>query len=176
MPPKQEPSAAQQEVSNCLTRQGAYQRRAGGLLAARLREKGWSIRDAADYLGVSRQRLYSVFEDPGRARLWDCAVAGIPQCTQEISQELKALRKNRVKPPRTHFNAPEFEIGDEVMATRYAGIADEGEAGLIAGLRGQNAELEILVRMPDGEDWFPKADFHDYFATTGLNASQKETR
>lgn len=35
-----------QKVSNCLTSVGA-RRRAGGLLAERLRDKGWSISNAA---------------------------------------------------------------------------------------------------------------------------------
>ena len=74
----------------------------GGFLAERLRTKGWSIRDAAQYLGVSRQRLYTVFEDPGRARLWECAIAGIPQCTQQIKEELRTARaaKLKLKPVR----------------------------------------------------------------------------
>lgn len=144
--------------------------RVGGLLAERLRSKGWSIRDAAEYLGVSRQRLYTAFKDPDRARLWECAVAGLPECTQEIQRQLKAERQSKPRPPpRPRVVAPEFEVGDEVMATKYAGIAEEGESGSVAGLRGEKDKLEILVRMPDGEDWFPQKLFHQHFATTGIN-------
>ena len=49
------------------------------------------------------------------------------------------------------------------------GIAQEDDEGHIAGLRGSDASLEILVVMPDGQDWFPRALFYDHFATTGLN-------
>ncbi|KLR57299.1 helix-turn-helix transcriptional regulator [Diaphorobacter sp. J5-51] len=141
-------------------------------LAQALRDKGWTVRDAAEYLGVSRQRLYSVFADPARPRLWGCAVAGMPACTPEIKLALKTGRKAKPKPapapPRpVAEQRPEFEVGDVVMATKYAGIAEEGEEGVIAALRGAQVNLELLVQMPDGEDWFPVKDFHACFATTG---------
>lgn len=140
----------------------------GGVLAARLRGKGWSVRDAADYLGVSRQRLYSVFADPGRVRLWECAIAGMPACTPEIAKALKEERRKKPKPlPRPKIEAPAFEVGDVVVAVTYAGIAEEDEEGWIAGIRGQKDSLELLVKMPDGEDWFPIDDFHDLFMTNG---------
>ncbi len=156
-------------VSNDKTPAPAQQPRAGGVLAARLREKGWSIRDAADYLGVSRQRLYAVFADPARARLWECAIAGMPACTPHIAQALKAARKKAAKPAQAKAQEapPEFEIGDVVVATKHAGIAEEGEEGVIAGLRGVQSSLTILVRMAGGEDWFAVSDFHAFFATNG---------
>lgn len=162
-----------QKVSNYVTLTSTPQRRAGGFLAARLRDKGWSIRDAADYLGVSRQRLYTAFDDPNRARLWECAIQGMPACTAVLKGELKALRLKKPRPaPRVTLQAPAFEVGDEVVVTKYAGIAEEDEAGFIAGLRGAKDQQEILVSMPGGEDWFPLADFHAHFATTGLNRNQ----
>ncbi len=156
-------------VSNDKTPTSAQQQRAGGVLAARLREKGWSIRDAADYLGVSRQRLYAVFADPGRARLWECAIAGMPACTPHIAQTLKAARKKAAKPvqEKARQAPPEFEIGDVVVATKHAGIAEEGEEGVIAGLRGAKETLTLLVRMAGGEDWFAVSNFHAFFATNG---------
>lgn len=156
-------------VSNDKTPAPAQQPRAGGVLAARLRDKGWSIRDAADYLGVSRQRLYAVFADPGRARLWECAIAGMPACTPHIAQTLKAARKKAAKPAQAKAQEapPEFEIGDVVVATKHAGIAEEGEEGVIVALRGTKETLTLLVRMPSGEDWFAVSDFHAFFATNG---------
>lgn len=150
-------------------------------LLAALRDKGWTVRDAAEYLGVSRQRLYSVFADPTRPRLWQCAIAGMPTCTQEIKLALRDKRKAKAKAkpaPRPVMgerpgSPPEFEVGDCVMATKHAGIADEGEEGVIAALRGAKASLELLVQMPEGEDWFPVALFHEYFSTTGLNSYRK---
>lgn len=146
----------------------------GGFLAERLRTKGWSIRDAAQYLGVSRQRLYTVFEDPGRARLWECAIAGIPQCTQQIKEELRTARaaKLKLKPVReVPVDRPEFEIGDEVVAIRSSGLAEEDERAHIVRLRGsqQTKDLQLLVQGPEGEEWLPEKTFRYYFESTGLN-------
>lgn len=146
----------------------------GGFLAERLRTKGWSIRDAAQYLGVSRQRLYTVFEDPGRARLWECAIAGIPQCTQQIKEELRIARaaKLKLKPVReVPVERPEFEIGDEVVAIRSSGLAEEDERAHIVRLRGsqQTKDLQLLVQGPEGEEWLPEKTFRYYFESTGLN-------
>ena len=146
----------------------------GGFLAERLRTKGWSIRDAAQYLGVSRQRLYTVFEDPGRARLWECAIAGIPQCTQQIKEELRTARaaKLKLKPVReVPVERPEFEIGDEVVAIRSSGLADEDQRAHIVRLRGsqQTKDLQLLVQGPEGEEWLPEKTFRYYFESTGLN-------
>ena len=146
----------------------------GGFLAERLRTKGWSIRDAAQYLGVSRQRLYTVFEDPGRARLWECAIAGIPQCTQQIKEELRTARaaKLKLKPVReVPVERPEFEIGDEVVAIRSSGLAEEDERAHIVRLRGsqQTKDLQLLVQGPEGEEWLPEQTFRYYFESTGLN-------
>ena len=164
-----------QKVSNCLTSVGA-RRRAGGLLAERLRDKGWSISNAAIYLGVSRQRLYTVFQDPTRARLWDCAVAGMPSYTPEVAQALQnqisAQRRKAPPKPAVTIEVTEFELGDEVMCTKHAGIADEDAKWYVDGLRGEGPDLQILVVMPDGQDWFPRKLFHEYFSTTGLNRNR----
>ena len=146
----------------------------GGFLAERLRTKGWSIRDAAQYLGVSRQRLYTVFEDPGRARLWECAIAGIPQCTPQIKEELRTARaaKLKLKPVReVPVERPEFEVGDEVVAIRSSGLAEEDERAHIVRLRGsqQTKDLQLLVQGPEGEEWLPEKTFRYYFESTGLN-------
>ena len=146
----------------------------GGFLAERLRTKGWSIRDAAQYLGVSRQRLYTVFEDPGRARLWECAIAGIPQCTQQIKEELRTARaaKLKLKPVReVPVERPEFEVGDEVVAVRSSGLADEDQRAHIVRLRGsqQTKDLQLLVQGPEGDEWLPEKTFRYYFESTGLN-------
>jgi len=159
----------QQNVSKYETAEKPAKLGVGGVLAARLREKGWSVRDAADFLGVSRQRLYSVFADPARVRLWECAIAGMPACTHQLKKLVKDERKTKPKAPprRPRYVAPAFEVGDGVVATTYAGIAEEGDEGTIEGIRGQKASLELLVRMPGGEDWFPSEDFNDCFMTNG---------
>lgn len=157
-------------LSNRLTPATAVKKRAGGLLAEKLRQKGWSITSAALYLGVSRQRLYSVFADPGRARLWSCAVEGIPHFSPQIAELLKSLRSQRVKQKNTlsKIDYKEFELGDVVMCTKYAGIAEEDEKGHVGGLKGSDQDLKILVVMPNGKDWFPREIFHNHFSVTGL--------
>ena len=97
----------------------------------------------------------------------------MPACTSEIAQTLKAARKNAAKPvPGKAFDSPpEFEVGDVVVAIKHAGIAEEGEEGVIAGLRGDKESLTILVRMAGGENWFGVSDFHAFFATNGKTCS-----
>ena len=138
-------------------------------LALQLREKGWSIRDAADYLGVSRQRLYSVFANPSPARLWQCAVSGIPVCTAAIAQSLRDQRRQRIRQrPAAQSHLPSINVGDGVCALTYVGsIADEGDEGWIVGLRGSSKQLELQIRLSGGEDWFPLSDFHQMFALNG---------
>ena len=101
--------------------------------------------------------------------MWECAIAGMPTCTSQIVQTLKAARKKAAKPAQAKAQEapPEFEIGDVVIATKHAGIAEEGEEGVIAGLCGTKETLTLLVRMPSGEDWFAVSDFHEFFATNG---------
>lgn len=137
-------------------------------LHERLRAKGWSIRDAALYLGVSRQRLYSVFADSNPPRLWGAAIQGIPVCTAKIKAALKLERVSIEKQEKPLSPVFTFAVGDEVIADKYAGIAEEGDRGWIEGIRGSGKSLELLVRMPDGEDWFPIKDFHEFFLTSGI--------
>lgn len=137
-------------------------------LSDRLREKGWTIRDAAEFLGVSRQRLYSVIADRDRIRLWECAVSGIPVCTPQIAIALKEQRKRKTKPiPKPKIVVPGIEVGDCVVAMTYAGIAEEGDEGWIEGIQGQKESLRLLVTMPGGKDWFEVNEFDDLFMTNG---------
>ncbi|MER2540394.1 MAG: helix-turn-helix domain-containing protein [Azonexus sp.] len=50
-------------------------------LAKSLCDKGWSITNAAKYLGVTRQHLYNIIKRPPKGVLWDCAAAGLPACS-----------------------------------------------------------------------------------------------
>lgn len=151
--------------------------RADGPLAASIRSKGWSITDAADYLGVARQTLYSVFRDPHRPRLWECAIAGMPACTPELKKSLRNERKLQRAQRQAQLQArrpiaapvQEFEIGDEVVCAEPTGYCVEGERGEIKGTRPASGSVEILVCMPDGEDWFPKTLFYKHFQPTGIN-------
>ncbi len=157
-------------------------RTVGGHLAEKIRKKGWSVRDAADYLGVSRQRLYSVFADPSRARIWECAIEGLPHCSKAIHEELKDAREKRqqARTPRDgQRSKPKnpstelaltlgIEVNDVVIALTYAGIAEEGEEGWIASIRRNATGPELLVCMQNGEeDWFPLDTFNEHFITNG---------
>ena len=101
--------------------------------------------------------------------MWECAIAWMPTCTSQIIQTLKAARKKAAKPAQAKAQEapPEFEIGDVVIATKHASIAEEGEEGVIVALRGVQSSLTILVRMAGGEDWFAVSDLHTFFATNG---------
>lgn len=147
-------------------------------LAERLRSKGWTISSAALYLGVSRQRLYTVFEDPHRARLWECAITGMPECSIQLKDELRAKRRARkrvqLKPPPAPASidqAPEFEVGDRVVALQPCDVADEGQSATITNLRGstETNDLALFIEGPEGKDWFPVNYFYVFFGTTGLN-------
>ena len=133
-----------------------------------LRVKGWSVQAAAAYLGVSRQRLYAVFADSDRIRLWECAIAGMPPFSSKIAQTLKASRLYKakpIKPPSAILY--KFTVGDVIVCDKYAGIADEGDEGTISGIRGSANSPDILVHMPGGQDWFAFDLFNDYFLTNG---------
>lgn len=141
-------------------------------LTHQLKHKGWTVRDAAEYLGVSRQRLYAVFDDHNRPRLWNCAIAGMPECTDAIRQELAQKRKNKPKVSRTrtahtHTNRLPFAVGDGVFSLVEIDIAHEGASGWIVGITGQGKDCFIEVSMPDGNDTFSIDDFEDFFQGNG---------
>ena len=155
-------------VSKYETSTPARSRAVNCVLVDHLRAKGWSVQAAAAYLGVSRQRLYAVFADSDRIRLWECAIAGMPLCTPAIEKSLKKHRNQNAvatqAPPSVLYP---FAVGDVVVCDKYAGIADEGDEGTISAIRGAASAPEMLVQMPGGEDWFALHLFNDYFLTTG---------
>ena len=159
-------------VSNCATHVNMGESMQKGKLLDKLRLKGWTIKDAALYLGVSRQRLYSVSSNPSHDKLWDCAVDGIPTCSDTLKRDLRQVSVNRSRKakntaPKSILRSYSFDVGDLVVCDKYAGIADFGDEGAIAGLREANTTVEILVSMPGGEDWFSLNQFNEFFLTTG---------
>lgn len=112
-------------------------------LEAALQTKGWNMINAAQYLGVSRQYLYTQLDAPSRPRLVECAIMGLPQCTDDIAaalkaerDKLKASRPSKPKPsPDTSPQAEppgRFSVGDGVTADRNVGAdVDEGDEGWI---------------------------------------------
>ena len=146
-------------------------------LMTELKQKHWQMVDAAFFLGVSRQRLYSALDDPRRARIWDLAITGLPECSDQLARDIRKLRLDRRKnaspsPAAAPTSADYgYRVGDVVMAIAYAGIAEDGDEGWIVGIKGATSAPEMLVRMPQGEDWFPLADFERYFVTTGKTHS-----
>ncbi len=144
-------------------------------LAQKLKLKKWTIRDAAIFFGVSRQRLYSVFADPNRIRLWECAVEGMPVCNASLKQRVKEERLAMAnRKPKTQVKPQDdlIAIGNGVTAVSYAGIAEEGEEGWITGIRGKGKGLAVQVKMVDGADWFPIADFNNFFMTNGKTRAE----
>ena len=156
-------ATAATQVSNYETSKKSGRQRVNCVLADKLHEKGWSVRAAAQYLGVSRQRLYSVFANSDHARLWDCAISGMPAFTADM--QISMTRPRKKKAPK--HDAQPFSVGDVVVCDKYAGIADDGDEGTITGLRSTKLGQEIEVSMPGGMDWFPLAQFHAHFLTTG---------
>lgn len=139
-------------------------------LRAQLQEKRWTISNAAAYLGVSRQRLYSAFADADRSRFWECAVRGMPECTRVMANRLQEERRKAAKkrPSRATVETPGHQVGAIVAAIADIGsIAEEGEEGLVAGIRGEGVAQAYFIRLPGGEDWFPASTFHTLFADTG---------
>ena len=155
-------------VSKCETRDATQPNRIHCVLRDALRAKGWSVQAAAAYLGVSRQRLYSVFADSSRARLWECAIAGMPVCTPALTPSLKKRTARPAYLAKTALLAHyPFAVGDVVVCDKYVGFADDGDEGVIAQIRGATDMPELLVRMPGGEDWFGLDTFNAHFLTTG---------
>ena len=92
----------------------------------------------------------------------------------QIKEELRTARtaKQKLKPIReVVVERPEFEIGDEVVAVRSSGLADEDQRAHIVRLRGsqKTKDLQLLVQGPEGEEWLPEKTFRYYFESTGLN-------
>lgn len=164
------------DVSNNWTVALASKRASPASLKSIIHDKGWTMRDAADYLEVSRQRLYSALANKQRPRFWDISIQNLPICTQAIKNELALERagRKRKRPKKSKPSGAsdsgnhQVEVDDCVVAISYAGIAEEGDQGWVTSVRGAGASREIEVQMPDGRRWFSLAEFDDYFQTTGL--------
>ena len=155
-----------------------------------LKEKGWTILDAAQFLDVSRQYLYSNFDDPRRPRLLDCAILGLPRCSPEIAQELKAardrLKSQKPKPAkRTSGSTPNaasspdsenvagiLEIGAGVSALKYVGkMAEEGAEGWVRRIFRVGDILTYSIEFPGvGTEDFPESLVKEFFVENGKQA------
>lgn len=149
-----------------------------------LREKGWTIQDAAQFLDVSRQYLYSNFADPGHPRLLDCAILGLPHCTPELAMELKAVRdelkRQRAKtasPPKVCPGSnPEhegtvgiLEVGAGVSAIKYVGdLVEEGAEGWVRRVFRVGSTVTYSIEFPGvGAEDFPEAMLQEFFVENG---------
>lgn len=144
-------------------------------LVAALKEKGWSIRDAAEYLGVSRQRIYSAFADPFRARLWECAISGLPKCTKAMAKSLKEARKARIPVQRksTGSAPPEFEINDGVASVAHSDFCADGQEGWIADIVRDRQGTRLLIHTQQSQFWLSVKEFREYFVTNGKTRPQR---
>lgn len=173
----------------------ARARRQTSPLAQRIRAKGWTIRDAARYLGVSRSRLYEVFRDPTRPRLWVCAISGLPRYGRHVAAELLAIpdpeaadavrdtAPNDLEAKSTPMRAGNgtydpgpssdsdpnggLAVGDIVIATRNYKAINEGDEGVIEGFESLRDERLILVATPNTSLRLTEDSFFDIFAETG---------
>lgn len=150
-----------------------------------LKEKGWTILDAAQFLDVSRQYLYSNFDDPRRPRLLDCAIRGLPQCSPEIAQELKAARdklKSRKSKPATASKPKSgsstdlgesvegiLNVGAGVSALKYVGqMAEEGDEGWVRRIFRVDDTLTYSIEFPGvGTEDFPENLVQEFFVENG---------
>lgn len=142
--------------------------------------KGWTVRDAAKFWGVSRQRLYQVFKQEAPALLWDCAARGLPEASPQmlaLANSRATEKPGRVPPIQKSTNnritqASGYALGDVLMAATYVGeIADEGEEGVITAIKRSGNLWTFLVRFDRGEDWFPEALICACMAPTGRSYS-----
>lgn len=144
-------------------------------LSEQLKAKGWTVKDAAEFFGVSRQKLHSVLVESVPTNLWVCAVNGIPKFAASMKKKHpKKKKQNAVASGETCKeiqSLSEFECGDIVIASKYIGIIDEGEEGVITEIKGKGANVLLEISFHSGADkeWFPLDYFYNHFGTTGLN-------
>lgn len=154
-------------------------------LEAILKIKGWSIINVAQFLGVSRQYLYTQFDDQYRARLIECAIQGLPQCTAAIAAGLKEERSatKASKPPKPSPSIEQnpqptasvqlggrFELGDGVSADRAVGsILEEGEEGwVVRKYLDEDGELMYEIDFEYiGRETFPESAANIFFVQNG---------
>jgi hypothetical protein len=160
-------------------------------LEAILKIKGWSIINVAQFLGVSRQYLYTQFDDQYRARLIECAIQGLPQCTAAIAAGLKEERSatKASKPPKPSASieqSPEpaesvqlggrFELGDGVSADRAVGsILEEGEEGwVVRKYLDEDGQLMYEIDFEYiGRQTFPESAANNFFVQNGKSKDVK---
>lgn len=139
-----------------------------------IKTKGWTIRDVSQFFGISRQRLHTVLNENFPSQLWACAIKGLPTCNEKIRKNLQEERKGKVKKKESvKVTHSEFEVDDIVIASKYIGIADEGDRGVIKNLRKNldgTHEILICICKNKEEDWFSETFFFDHFGSTGLKA------
>lgn len=144
-------------------------------LSEQLKAKGWTVKDAAEFFGVSRQKLHSVLAEAMPTNLWVCAVNGMPKFVASMKHQHVKKKKQKATSSGESSNqnqsSSEFECGDIVIASKYIGIIDEGEEGVITEIKWKGADtfLEISFRSGVYKESFPLDYFYNHFGTTGLN-------
>ncbi len=149
-----------------------------------LRDKGWTILNAAQYLGVSRQYLYNQFDDLQRPRLVQCAILGLPECSADIAAELKTQR-DRIKAARqpkqrqvepTDELGGRFQVGEGVSADRNVGeFVDEGDEGWIKEkfVTDEGMLTYVIDFGEKGIETFPEAMANHLFVQNGKTVPSK---
>jgi len=164
-----------------------------GEFHAAIRAKGLTLSDVAFIWGISIAAASRIAADFHRAEHWLYALDALPSLTRAQIKQLREARKllwPYSPPPPKPLNVMSpaeaqaddgyrmrglVDLYESVACHATCGIAEEGDAaGYIADIRDTGHGEEYLVWFSTGEDWFPPADFDDYFYTTGRVLDEAE--
>ena len=147
--------------------------------------KGWSLRELADYWGLTPEYVRKIASNPKRAAHWDDAVRGLSslgparklrQDWAEQAEAEAAVAAGEVAKPRRVPKSPGFRyhgymvVGAVVAVAKHLGeMADEGARGLVLEVIRERTQEKYRVLFEGGEfEMFDPDLVDEYLATTGL--------
>lgn len=149
--------------------------------------KGWSLRELADYWGLTPEYVRRLAANPKRAAHWDDAVRGLPslgparrlrQDWVEQAQVEAALAAGQPVPSRPAKvpKTPGFRyhdymvVGAVVAVSKHLGeVADEGARGLVLEVIRSRTQEQYRVLFEGGDfETFEPDLVDEYLVTTGL--------
>lgn len=131
----------------------------------RIQDKGWSLTDAADFLGVSRQNLYNALNEAEPILLWQLAIAALPPATPELSRRLRAARQ-AARAARAAPVSP-YAPRDVLICVEDCAVAQEGDEVVVADVRVRGRRGEFRLRAARGEAWLSQRALETHFVATG---------
>ena len=85
-------------------------------LSEQLKAKGWTVKDAAEFFGVSRQKLHSVLAEAMPTNLWVCAVNGMPKFVASMKHQHVKKKKQKANDQFDAENEDYFLVlGKEIL-------------------------------------------------------------